>query len=63
MDFQSPELEKLTPQELEKLFKYLDDPLNQDFPQELEKISELELLGLQLMLSQLMDEKRNSPLH
>ena len=56
-------MDQLTQQEIEALFKYLENPMSHEFPEELKKVSELELLGIQLMLQNLLEEKRHSQIH
>jgi hypothetical protein len=53
-------LEELLPQDLEMIFQYLMDPLRRPLPVRLQTLTELELLGLELMLQNLMQELREA---
>jgi hypothetical protein len=56
-------MKELSKQEIERALRYLDNPFEEEFPEELKEASELEILGLQLMLQQLKEEQRGSPIH
>ena len=52
---------ELTNKELEIIFRYLNKP-EKELPEEMKDLSELEIMGLQLMLVQLEAEKNSSTL-
>ena len=53
----------LGPQEIQVVFKYLEDPDKNPLPENLQQLTDLELMSLQLILDQLKWERRDAVLH
>jgi hypothetical protein len=68
MSFKTPStreakmLDKLSPRQVERAFKWLASPVQEPPPKELEPLSQVEWFLLSRMLDNLLEEKKQQPL-
>jgi hypothetical protein len=56
-------MKQLSPKDLEKALKYLDNPWEEKLPPELKELTELDWEVLQIMFNNLQDERAHAQLH